>query len=66
MPMFLEPTIPASFVRPLSDSLQHRHFLVHELQRGCRHVLLKVRDRGGTWNGQHRGRMPEQPGERHL
>jgi hypothetical protein len=31
-------------VRLLSASLQHRHLLVRELQRGCRHVFLKVRD----------------------
>src|ERR671911_2293214 len=65
-PMLLEPTIPASMVLLLSGSLQHRHLFLSELQRGCSYVLLKVRNRGGTWDGQHHGRVPKQPGERHL
>src|SRR5215212_8385544 len=58
--------IPASMVRLLSASLQHRHLLVRELQRGCSHVLLKVRSRGGARDGQHRGRVAKEPGERYL
>src|SRR5215216_900930 len=65
-PMFPWPTMQASMVRPVSASLQHRHLLVSELQRGCSHVLLKVRDRRGAWDGHHRGRVPKEPGERHL
>src|SRR5215208_8125322 len=53
-------------VRPVSASLQHRHLLVSELQRGGSHVLLKVRDRRGARDGHHRGRVPKEPGERHL
>ena len=64
--MLPEPTILASMVRLLSASLQHGHLLVCELQRVGSHVLLKVRDRRGTWDGQHRGRVPKEPGERHL
>src|SRR5918993_4232499 len=57
---------PSSMVLLLSASLQHCHLLLSELQRGCSYVLLQVRNRGGAWDGQHRGRVPKQPGERHL
>jgi transposase len=49
--MFPEPAIPASMVRLLSSSLQHRHLLVRELQRGGSNILLKVHDRRGAWIG---------------
>src|SRR5215211_9160464 len=53
-------------LRRCALSLQHCHLFLSELQRGCSYVLLKVRDRGGAWDGQHHGRVAKEPGERHL